>query len=112
MGAVARHRILMLAALILSIAGAIDAAFGQIWDLFAILSAVAVVIAAEYALAPSIPIKLRPDIERWLRDRSAVEGEPIDAIVTRAFATYREHLMPGAGSAGPPDPNDVEPDAR
>ncbi len=94
MGPVARHRILTVAAFILAAAGAIDAAVGEVWDLFAVLALIGALVLVDRWLAPDVPIRVRPDLQRWLSDRAALEGEPIDAIATRAIATYREHLTP------------------
>jgi hypothetical protein len=90
------------AAVVVAAAGAADAAVGSVWDQFAILVLVIVMLAMALATMmtnrPSVPI--RADLVRWLRTRSAVEGEPVESLADRAIASYREHLRPGAN--GPP----------
>lgn len=96
-----RVRVLLVAAVIVAIAGAIDAAVGAVWDQFAILAVViALLIVALATMTSKRPsVSVRTDLVRWLRTRSAIEGEPIEVLADRAIATYREHVRPGGRGA-------------
>lgn len=90
-----RVQICLVVALIAASAGAVDAALGRIWDQLAILVAIAALCVAGLVLGRSgRPVmSIRSDLARWLRSRSAVEGERPEALLDRAVATYRrDHL--------------------
>lgn len=90
-----RVQICLVVALIAASAGAADAALGRIWDQLAILAAIAALCVAGLVLGRSVrPVmSIRSDLARWLRGRSAVEGERPEALLDRAVATYRrDHL--------------------
>lgn len=84
------------AAVAVAVAGAVDAALGEVWDLFAILVALLVIlVGAQIVTSTGRPtVTIRPDLERWLRQRAVIEGEPLEALVDRSVATYREQLRP------------------
>lgn len=72
--------------------GVVDAAIGTDWDLllllvFSLILSLALLFRLE-AKRPSIPI--RRDLVAWLRDRSAISGEPLATVTDRAVATYRD----------------------
>ena len=87
-------------AVVVSLAGAVDAAVGSVWDQFAILAVVIALLVLSLVTMtlttgrPTVPI--RADLVRWLRTRAAIEGEPLETLTDRAIATYREHLRPGS----------------
>ena len=89
-----RSRLLLLCAVVVAAAGAVDAATGRVWDQLTVLIFVgALIVAALVVGRPRRPIvSVRSDLARWLRDRAVVEGEDLDALVDRSIATYREHL--------------------
>ena len=85
-------RLLVVAMVIVTVIGAVDAAIGGEWDLFVLF---AVSLALSLALVarletrrPAIPI--RRDLVVWLRDRAAVSGEPLTTVADRALSAYRE----------------------
>lgn len=99
-----RRVVLVAAALIVTFAGLVDAVVGAVWDLVAVLSAVGVLLAWDLVTAPRRHVvALRPDLARWIRERSVVEGESVEAIASRAVATYRLHLL-GADSTEDSNP--------
>ncbi|MEL6890957.1 MAG: hypothetical protein AAFP84_05135 [Actinomycetota bacterium] len=91
-----RAKVCLVAVTIIAATGAIDAAFGRVWDLAVLLAAIAVL--AAIALVPSgsdrSPIALRRDLAHWLQHRSAVESESVDHLADRAVATYRSQWLP------------------
>lgn len=95
-----RVRTLLATAVVVALAGAVDAAVGSVWDQFAILAAVIALLIVSLltmTLSTGRPsVSIRADLVRWLRTRSAIEGEPLEMLADRAIATYREHLRPGA----------------
>jgi len=89
-------RLLITATIVASGAGLIDAAIGGEWDLFLVF---AILIALGSALATRIEgrrvsIAVRRDLAVWLRDRSAVSGEPMTALADRALGAYQERYDP------------------
>lgn len=91
-----RVRVLLIGAVVVAVAGAVDAAVGSVWDQFAILAVViALLLVAVATMTTKRPsVSVRADLVRWLRTRSAVEGEPLETLVDRAIASWREHLRP------------------
>lgn len=89
-----RSWLLLASAVVVAAAGAVDAAAGRVWDQFVVLLFVIVLLVMSVVLGrsrrPSVTV--RADLVRWMRDRSLVEGEDLDALVDRSIATYREHL--------------------
>lgn len=107
----------ILALLILTAAvGALDAAVGGQWDLFAVTAVVVVLGLALAALSswrrPLVP--LRADLARWLARYAAEGGEQTAAVADRAVAAYRAGLVGdgprdragGGPSDGPSDEAD------
>jgi hypothetical protein len=82
--------------------GAVDAAIGGEWDLFAVLVialGLGLVLVARLELhRPAIPV--RRDLVTWLRRRSDVSGESIGVLTDRALSAYQARY----GQA--PDPNE------
>lgn len=99
-----RVRTWLTMAIVIGVAGAVDAAVGSVWDQFAILVVIVVLLALSLAtmtLATGRPaVSIRADLVRWLRTRAAIEGESLETLADRAIATHRDHLRPG--SDGPP----------
>lgn len=92
---VSRVQICLVAALLAASAGAADAALGRIWDQLLILLVIAGLCVTGLVLAHAGRplISIRSDLVRWLRSRSAIEGERPEALLDRAVATYRrDHL--------------------
>lgn len=87
---------------LVALVGAVDAAIGGNWDLFAVFVLVAVLqlllMLRTNGRRPSIPI--RADLVRWLRDRASAEGEPAELVADRAISAYRADLL-GSGQQGP-----------
>lgn len=85
-------RLLILASALVVAVGLVDAAVGGDWDLvvvFAIAAALHVALLARTGSGrPSVPV--RRDLVVWLRERAALGGEPLDAVVDRALAAYKD----------------------
>jgi len=89
-------RLLVVATIVAATAGLIDAAIGGEWDLFLVF---AILIALGAALATRIEgrrvsVAIRRDLAVWLRNRSAVSGEPMTALTDRALGAYQERYDP------------------
>jgi hypothetical protein len=73
---------------------AIDAVLGRNWDIVVVgvlaLALQAAVLIRFSAHRPAVP--LRADLVRWLQDRAAVTGEPLEQMADRAVAFYRAEL--------------------
>lgn len=89
-----RRGVLITASLIVAFAGLVDAVVGEVWDLVAVLSAIAVLLAWHLLVtARRHVVALRPDLAHWIHERAVAEGEPAETIASRAVATYRMHLL-------------------
>ena len=95
-------RMWLTAAVVVAVAGAVDAAIGSVWDQFAILVVIIVLLTMTMmtTMTKRPNVSIRADLMRWLRTRSAIEGEPLETLVDRAIASHREHLRPEKN--GPP----------
>ena len=93
-------------ALVLAAVGAVDAARGQHWDTAAVFGLLLLVLLGLLTRVrgarPSVP--LRGDLVRWLRERSAVTGEPVEVLADRALAAFREQYGDAPASSGRVDP--------
>jgi hypothetical protein len=87
-------RVLLSISLVVTGVGAIDAFISGEWDLLTVflLSALVQVVIWLRQRAHRLPVTLRPDLARWLEDRSAESGEPFDDVLDRAVASYRHGL--------------------
>jgi hypothetical protein len=88
------NRLILLLAAAVSLVGLLDAAIGGAYDLVAVFGLTA---ALQLALLlrlqlrrPAVP--LRADLVAWLRQRSAEQGEPLEALADRCVATARREL--------------------
>ena len=84
--------VLVVAALVVASVGAADAGRTGRWDTAAVFGLLVVVLLLLLTRVrgrrPAVPV--RRDLVRWLRERSAVTGEPVEALADRALAAYRE----------------------
>ncbi|MFQ5948583.1 MAG: hypothetical protein ACE5KX_06970 [Acidimicrobiia bacterium] len=89
------HKVILITALFVALIGAIDAAVSREWDLFVVfilaLALQVVLVLRLQAARPAVP--LRGDLVRWLRERAAATGEPLEQLADRAVATYRADLQ-------------------
>jgi membrane protein implicated in regulation of membrane protease activity len=98
--------LLLAVALVITAVGGVDAARAQRWDTVTVFCLLALVLLALLSRVrgrrPSVPV--RGDLVRWLRERSAVTGEPVEMLADRALATYREQYgdAPCGGRPGAP----------
>ena len=87
-------RLLVLASTLVVTLGIVDAAIGSDWDLFALLLIAGALhvtlILRLQSKRPGVPV--RRDLVAWLSDRAALGGEPLDAVVDRALAAYRDRF--------------------
>jgi hypothetical protein len=88
------NRLILLLATAVSLVGALDAAVGHAYDLVAVFTLTATLqLALLLRLQlrrPAVP--LRSDLVAWLRQRSAEQGEPLEALADRCVATARAEL--------------------
>lgn len=89
--------VVVLIALTVALVGVVDAATSDEWDtaaIFGLLAAVQLGLLGRISGArPAVPV--RGDLVRWLRTRSAVTGEPVEALADRALAAYRDQYGDG-----------------
>lgn len=85
---------LTVATLIVSMVGVVDAAIGQVWDLFVLFLVVAALQLAVIAssLGNRVDVSLRPDLARFVVQRSQRTGEPVDDVVDRSVAWFQHGL--------------------
>ncbi|MDH4144778.1 MAG: hypothetical protein OEY23_06350 [Acidimicrobiia bacterium] len=87
-------------ALVVCLVGAVDGVVSREWDFFALflLSALLLVflLARTNARRPAVP--LRADLVDWLRDETALSGEPMGHLADRAVAAYRAGLTADEGA--------------
>lgn len=93
--------VLLLAGVAVATVGAVDAGRADRWDttaVFGLLVALLLLLLSRVrGRRPEVP--LRRDLVQWLRERSAVTGEPVGVLADRAVAAHREELgdtRPGA----------------
>lgn len=79
-------------ALTIATVGGVDAARLQRWDTASAFALLALVLLGLLARVRSRrpPVPVRGDLVQWLRQRSAVTGEPVDVLADRALAAYRD----------------------
>lgn len=97
-----RVQLCLAAIALVAAAGAADAARSAIWDQLFVLALVVVLAVTGLIVGRSDRpvVSLRVDLARWLRDRSAVEGEPVDALLDRTVAAARrDHTAEHDGRA-------------
>jgi hypothetical protein len=102
-----RHKVLVSLAALAAVVGIIDAAMSGLWDLVAVFSLILVPLLG---LLASLQwgrqvVPLRPDLAAWVRDRSALTGEPMARVADRAVAAQRAAMgegEPGDAGADPP----------
>jgi hypothetical protein len=90
--------------LVISTVGLLDAVFTTEYD-FAVLFGVAALIGVVQVAVctwSGPAVALRRDVDRWLRQRSLLTGEPVDRLADRAVSTYRAALAEGPDAAGEP----------
>lgn len=94
-------RLLTLTSFLVVVVGAIDAAWSEEWDLFALLAIATAIqgllLSRLESKRPAVPI--RRDLVVWYRDRAALAAEPMPVVVDRALAAYRDRF--GQASANP-----------
>jgi len=85
--------LVLLAGLITAI-GVLDSAVGGEWDLFVVFAlALAPLSVLAWRLQRRRPVvPLRADLVAWLRERSALTGEPLEVIADRCIAASRADL--------------------
>lgn len=101
------HKVLVGLAALAAVVGIIDAAMAGLWDLVAVFALVLLpmlgVLASLQWGRQAVP--LRPDLASWLRDRSALTGEPLTSVADRAVAAQRTALGEGERHDRDPDAN-------
>lgn len=87
-------RVLLFLALVVTAVGLLDSALSSEWDLFVVFALLALLELALWARhrGNRRSVTLRPDLERWLEERSERVGEPFDDLIDRAVAHYKHGL--------------------
>lgn len=109
-----RHKVLVGLAALAAVVGIVDAAMAGLWDLVAVFS---LVLAPLLGLLASLQwgrqlVPLRPDLAAWLRDRSALTGEPLASVADRAVAAQRAALGEQKPGDTSPDPHTLAAEGR
>jgi transposase len=82
--------VLLMSSLVLAV-GVVDGIVSREWDFLAVFSAALalqlLLLARLSVRRPAVPI--RRDLVAWLRDESALRGEPMEAIADRAISSYQ-----------------------
>ena len=104
-----RHKVLVVLAALAAAVGVIDTAMAGQWDLVAVFALVLVplvglLVALEWG-RQVVPV--RRDLATWLRDRSALTGEPLSTVADRAIAAQRAAL--GEDERADSEPADARP---
>lgn len=88
------HRFALTVTAVVAAVGAVDAAIGATWDLFAVFSLILVLVAVVLLGIRSdrTAVPLRSDLVAWLRRRVALTGEPVEVIADRCIAACRADL--------------------
>lgn len=99
-----RNRVLGALVAVIVIVALVDSVLSRNWDLVIVL---AVALAVQLALivslhAPRPAVPLRGDLFRWLDERSAATGEPVEHIADRCIAAYRAGLTAEPDEFGRP----------
>ena len=85
-----RAHVTALFALAIAVAGAVVAMRSEVRSLALLFGILAVISAAE--LRPERgrrPVRLRPDLARWVDQVSATTGEPVEVVLDRSVGEYR-----------------------
>ena len=106
-----RHKVLVVLAALAASIGLLDASMSGLWDLVAVfvlvlLPLVGLFIALEWGRQV---VPLRRDLAAWLRERSALTGEPLSIVADRTVAAQRAALGEAAlgeaaQASGVPEP--------
>lgn len=88
------NRLILLLSTVVAIVGAVDALIGGEHDLvvvFVLAAVLQLVLLLRLQFGrPAVP--LRRDLVAWLRQRSAEQGEPLEALADRCVASARAEL--------------------
>lgn len=88
------NKLILTLAVLVSVVGAVDATIGESYDLAVVFGLGAILqlglLLRLQAHRPAVP--LRADLVAWLRDRAAVEGEPMGVVADRCVAACRADL--------------------
>lgn len=99
-----RNKLVAASAVLITMVAVVDAVAAGTWDLVVVLglavAAQSLLLLSMHAPRPAVP--LRGDLFRWLDERSAATGEPLEHIADRCVAAYRSGLTrePPVGSGG------------
>ncbi len=104
MGATRTDRVLILAVVLVALAGFLDAWVIEEPEIALLFGAVLILGLALLArtLSKRRPLRVRADLAGWMQQRSDLTGEPVEQIADRALATYRLQLGEGPDAAEPP----------
>lgn len=89
-------RLVLTIAIVVTGVGALDAYVGRKWDLVAVFVFLGLLLMMLWLRqrAHRVPVDLRSDLARFLEHQSQRTGEPMEDVVDRAVAAYRQGLFP------------------
>ncbi|MFW2382737.1 MAG: hypothetical protein ACN4GZ_13330 [Acidimicrobiales bacterium] len=87
-------RLVLSIGLIVVAVGALDSLISREWDLLVVFVLSGLVQLGLWLRQSGTrsPVSLRPDLARWLADRSEQSGEPFEDLLDRAVARYQHGL--------------------
>ena len=87
-------RLVLTIGLIVVAVGALDSFISREWDLLVVFALSGIVQLGLWLRQSGrrSPVSLRPDLARWLAQRSEQSGEPFDDLLDRAVARYKHGL--------------------
>jgi hypothetical protein len=89
-----RNALVLLLAVLVSLAGIVETVRGRNWDLAVVLGVVVLLQLAVLAglRAGRRPVSLRADLATWIDEHAVATGEPARRIADRCVAAYRAGL--------------------
>ncbi|NNE72236.1 MAG: hypothetical protein HKN26_01070 [Acidimicrobiales bacterium] len=95
-------RVVLMISLLICGVGIVDALIGREWDLLVIfiMTALAQFLLLMRFIATRVPVTIRADLAQWVEDHSEHSGEPVEQIIDRSLAWYRQGLYRPTASDG------------
>ncbi len=109
-----RHKVLVVLAALAASVGIVDAGMAGQWDLVAVFALVLIPLVGLFGALEwgRQAVPLRRDLATWLRDRSALTGEPLSIVADRAVAAQRAALGEAEIADGSPEPHGPSAEGR
>jgi hypothetical protein len=109
-----RHKVLVVLAALAASVGVVDAGMSGQWDLVAVFALVLIPLVGLFVALEwgRQVVPLRRDLVVWLRERSALTGEPLSVVADRAVAAQRAALGEAERADGEPGPHGPSTESR